>query len=51
MNLDLSSVKVNCIYNDTGPEGALVFPGGYHPRKGTFKTHPKHVFSKNENTP
>ena len=30
--------------------GALVFRGGYHPRKTsckrTFKTHPKHVFSR-----
>ena len=24
--------------------GALVFQGGYHPRKTTFKQHPKHVF-------
>ena len=26
------------------PGGALVFGGGYHPRKRTFKTHPKQVF-------
>ena len=25
--------------------GALVSHAGYHPRKRTFKTHPKHVFS------
>ena len=25
--------------------GALAFQAGYHPRKRTFKTHPKHVFS------
>ena len=24
---------------------------GYHPRKRTLKKHPKHVFSKYENTP
>ena len=23
--------------------GALVFEAGYHPRKGTLKTHPKHM--------
>ena len=27
------------------PGGPLVFQVGYHPRKRTFKTHPKHVFS------
>ena len=27
-----------------GGGGALVFEGGYHPRKTTFKKHPKHVF-------
>ena len=26
------------------PGGPLVFQGGYHPRKTTFKKHPKHVF-------
>ena len=28
------------------PLGAHVFQAGYHPRKRTFKTHPKHVFSR-----
>ena len=32
-------------------QGAPLFRGGYHPRKRTFKTHPKHLFSKCENTP
>ena len=27
------------------PRGPLVFQAGYHPRKRTFKTHPKHIFS------
>ena len=27
------------------PGGPLVSEVGYHPRKRTFKTHPKHVFS------
>ena len=27
-----------------GGGGALVFQAGYHPRKRTFKTHPKHIF-------
>ena len=31
--------------------GALVFQAGYHPRKRTFKTHPKHVFFMYENRP
>ena len=31
--------------------GALVFQAGYHPRKRTFKTHPKHVFFRYENRP
>ena len=31
--------------------GELVFQAGYHPRKRTFKTHPKHVFSRYENRP
>ena len=26
------------------PGGPLVFQGGYHPRKTTFKKYPKHVF-------
>ena len=34
-----------------GGGGALVFLGEYHPRKRTFKAHPKHVFYKYENTP
>ena len=33
------------------PEGPLVFQAGYHPRKMTFKTHPKHVFFRDENRP
>ena len=33
------------------PGGPLVFQTGYHPRKRTFKTHPKHVFFKYENRP
>ena len=28
---------------------ALVFQAGYHPRKRTFKTHPKHIFSSYKN--
>ena len=31
------------------PGGPLVFQTGYHPRKRTFKTHPKHVFFRYEN--
>ena len=31
--------------------GPLVFQTGYHPRKRTFKTHPKHVFFRYENRP
>ena len=31
--------------------GALVFWGGFHPCEKTFKTHPKHIISKYENTP
>ena len=31
--------------------GALVFQTGYHPRKRTFKTHPKQVFFRYENRP
>ena len=30
------------------PGERLVFWGGYHPHKKTFKTHPEHVFSKYE---
>ena len=33
------------------PGGPLVFQVGYHPRKRTFKTHPKHVFFMYENRP
>ena len=33
------------------PGGPLVFQVGYHPRKRTFKTHPKHVFFRYENRP
>ena len=29
--------------------GALVFQAGYHPRKRTFKTRPKHIFFRYEN--
>ena len=32
-----------------GGGAALVFQAGYHPRKRTFKTHPKHVFFRYEN--
>ena len=33
-------------------QGAHVGPiSGYHPRKTTFKTHPKHVFFRYENRP
>ena len=32
------------------PGGPLVFQARYHPRKRTFKTHPKHVFFRYENT-
>ena len=32
-----------------GGWGPLVFQVGYHPRKRTFKTHPKHVFFRYEN--
>ena len=31
--------------------GSLVFQAGYHPRKRTFKTHPKHLFFRYENRP
>ena len=31
--------------------GAFVFQTGYHPRKRTFKTHPKYVFFRYENRP
>ena len=31
--------------------GGLVFQVGYHPRKRTFKTHPKHVFFRYEKDP
>ena len=31
--------------------GPLVFQAGYHPRKRTFKAHPKHVFFRYENRP
>ena len=31
--------------------GGFVFHAGYHPRKRTFKTHPKHVFFRYENRP
>ena len=34
-----------------GGGGALVFQAGYHPRKRTFKTHPKYVFFRYENRP
>ena len=34
-----------------GGGGALVFQAGYHPRKRTFRTHPKHVFFMYENRP
>ena len=30
--------------SDLAGGGALVFQAGYHPRKRTFKTHPKHIF-------
>ena len=33
------------------PGGPLVFQVGYHPRKRTFKTHPKHTFCRYENRP
>ena len=33
------------------PGGPLVFQVGYHPRKRTFRTHPKHVFFRYENRP
>ena len=32
------------IFDTCIPGGPLVFQGGYHPRKTTFKKHPKHVF-------
>ena len=36
----------------SGPGGGpLVFQAGYHPRKRTFKTYPKHVFFRYENRP
>ena len=31
--------------------GTLVRQAGYHPRKRTFKTHPKHVLFRYENRP
>ena len=31
--------------------GTLVYQAGYYPRKRTFKTHPKHVFFRNESRP
>ena len=33
-----------------GGGGALVIQVGYHPRKRTFKTHPKHIFFRYENS-
>ena len=31
--------------------GTLVCQAGYHPRKRTFKTHPKHVFFRYQKRP
>ena len=31
--------------------GGLICQAGYHPRKRTFKTHPKHMFFRYENRP
>ena len=44
---------VKRVYSEVvaGWGGALVFQTGYHPRKRTFKTHPKHVFFRYENRP
>ena len=38
-------------YGQKARGGPLVFQVGYHPRKRTFKTHPKHVFFRYENRP
>ena len=38
-------------FSISGGRGGLVFQAGCHPRKRTFKTHPKHVFFRCENIP
>ena len=55
MHQDLYSSHTNCYYPIAAPKvhaggRALVFQAGYHPRKRTFKTHPKHVFYRYENS-
>ena len=40
-----------CPTNLLQGRGLLVFQAGYHPRKRTFKTYPKHIFSRYENRP
>ena len=37
--------------NCSTSRGTPVCQAGYHPRKRTFKTHPKHVFFRYENRP
>ena len=47
-SLSLCSATAQLI---TWSRGPLVFQAGYHPRKRTLKTHPKHVFFRYENRP
>ena len=42
--------KFFAVRGGTLPRGALVIQVGYHPRKRTFKTHPKHIFFRYENS-
>ena len=43
--------KFGLIQRVSGGGGGLVCQAGYHPRKRTFKTHPKHIFFRYENRP
>ena len=50
-NMALSNLAFYLLYDsnrqlEAGGAHTLVFRGGYHPRKRTFKTHSKHVFFK-----
>ena len=48
-SIEWSQYSIN--YSTTSGGGTLVCQAGYHLRKRTFKTHPKHVFFRDENRP